>query len=375
MEKNTSILLVEDNPQDIAIITKALNTQYHIYAAKNSHDAKEILERNMIHLILMDINIPGISGLELAKSLKTREETAGIPIIFVTAYENTEKEIAALDTGAYDFISKPINPIVLRKRVHIQRQLDQALNDAHERAKQLEDNLKLHEMVDSMSYHDMKNLLIPLINLPEMMSMKMKEISLSEDDFSIYMEKKLMDIKNISYRILDMINRIHDLYLMENGRYELSLEIVNCNKILYELTGTLQTIIREKSLSIAITIDNIPVSPDDEFNIEGEEYLFHNTFMNLMKNAVEASREGDTISVDMNRKLKKIAFHNSKSIPEEIRKEFFNKFTTSGKVSGTGLGTYIVKLMVELMNGNVSFVTGKAEGTIVTLDFSDRPEC
>ncbi len=369
MGVKTSILLVEDNPQDIAVITSALEQEYTIFVAKSSLDVGDIIEKEDIQLILMDINIPGINGLELTKLLKSRDDTEKIPIIFVTAYQNSENEIAALDAGAYDFISKPINPVILKKRVHVQRQLDLALREAHQRAELLQENLKLHELVDSMSYHDMKNLLIPLMNLPDLMSLKVREFPSLGEEFTSYLEKMLSDMRNASYRVLDMVNRTHDLYLMENGRYELCREQVNCSKLLYEVSGTLRTLLQKKGVSIAITIDNRPTSSFESFFIEGEEYLFHNIFMNLVKNAVEASGQGDEISINMDRTRKEISFHNSQPVPEEIHKSFFKKFTTFGKQSGTGLGTYIVKVMVELMKGQVSLVSCEKEGTTVTLSF------
>ncbi|MBT7891435.1 MAG: ATP-binding protein, partial [Deltaproteobacteria bacterium] len=94
---------------------------------------------------------------------------------------------------------------------------------------------------------------------------------------------------------------------------------------------------------------------------------------NLIKNAVEASPEGESISINVDKKESAIvSIHNKGVVPEEIGDKFFEKFTTSGKTTGTGLGTYSAKLIAEFQKGQIGMTTSEEHGTTITIRLPDR---
>jgi signal transduction histidine kinase len=107
----------------------------------------------------------------------------------------------------------------------------------------------------------------------------------------------------------------------------------------------------------------------DEFLIAGEETLLETMFTNLIKNAIEASPEGGTVTVSMNtiemqgQPFHLIDIHNLGVIPMDIRENFFEPYTTSGKASGTGLGTHSALLVARTHKGDINFTTSEQEGT------------
>jgi putative two-component system response regulator len=113
-----SILVVDDVPENIDILSGVLRADYHIRVATTGEKALKIAySDDPPDLILLDIMMPGLSGLEVCRRLKTNPDRRMIPVIFVTAMCSVEDEKLGLETGAVDYITKPISPPVVLARV------------------------------------------------------------------------------------------------------------------------------------------------------------------------------------------------------------------------------------------------------------------
>ncbi len=94
---------------------------------------------------------------------------------------------------------------------------------------------------------------------------------------------------------------------------------------------------------------------------------------NLLKNAVEASTEGQIVSIRLiadsaaTPDRAKIEIHNPTEVPESLKSRFFERYTTSGKQQGTGIGTYSAKLLCEVQNGDIKMQSDAENGTVITL--------
>jgi signal transduction histidine kinase len=94
---------------------------------------------------------------------------------------------------------------------------------------------------------------------------------------------------------------------------------------------------------------------------------------NLIKNAAEASSEGEQITISLkNSDFAEIRIHNKGSVPEEIRDTFFDKYVTSGKSGGTGLGTYSASLISKVLGGSIGLDTSDEDGTTISLRLKTR---
>ncbi len=113
-----SILVVDDTPENITILTEVLAGDYRIRVATSGEKALKIIYSDEPpDLILLDIMMPGLSGLEICRRLKANPDRRRIPVIFVTAMTSTEDEERGLDIGAVDYITKPISPPIVKARV------------------------------------------------------------------------------------------------------------------------------------------------------------------------------------------------------------------------------------------------------------------
>ncbi len=111
------LLLVDDQPINIQVLHPIFAADYQIFMATNGAQALAICRDNPPDLVLLDVVMPGMDGFEVCTQLKADSSTCNIPVIFVTAHDDTTQETHGLDVGAVDFISKPVNPAVVRARV------------------------------------------------------------------------------------------------------------------------------------------------------------------------------------------------------------------------------------------------------------------
>ena len=109
------ILLMEDDPVLGEIITDYLNGYYSVDHAYDSQEAQEMLDTTKYDLLIFDVNVPGISGIELIRELRSFNDTT--PAIIITAYDDTEHLRKSFDAGAHDYIKKPFELEELRLRI------------------------------------------------------------------------------------------------------------------------------------------------------------------------------------------------------------------------------------------------------------------
>ena len=111
------LLVVDDQPINIQVMYQVFSADYQVFMATNGAQALAICLANPPDLVLLDVVMPGMDGFEVCTQLKAIDATRNIPVIFVTAHSDAAQETHGLSVGAVDFISKPVNPAVVRARV------------------------------------------------------------------------------------------------------------------------------------------------------------------------------------------------------------------------------------------------------------------
>lgn len=111
------LLVVDDQPINIQVIHQIFSADCQVFMATSGAQALTICKDNPPDLVLLDVVMPGMDGFEVCAKLQADEATKNIPVIFVTAHADASQETLGLATGAVDFISKPVNPAVVRARV------------------------------------------------------------------------------------------------------------------------------------------------------------------------------------------------------------------------------------------------------------------
>src|ERR1700722_1888526 len=120
-EDPVSVLLVDDDIRNLDVLESILDSPgYHLVRAQTAEEALLALMSNDFAVIVLDLRMPGMNGLELAQLIKQRKKTQHIPIIFLTAYYQEGNEVVnGYDAGAVDYLSKPCSPTILRSKVSV----------------------------------------------------------------------------------------------------------------------------------------------------------------------------------------------------------------------------------------------------------------
>lgn len=130
------ILIVDDEPANLALLRQILGPDYGLVFARSGPEALAAAHKHRPSLVLLDIEMPGMSGFDVCRTLKAAPDTEAIPVIFVTSLSEVGNETAGFDAGAVDYIVKPVSPPIVRARVrtHLSlvsaKQLAQSYEDA-----------------------------------------------------------------------------------------------------------------------------------------------------------------------------------------------------------------------------------------------------
>jgi two-component system sensor histidine kinase/response regulator len=352
--KKSTILIVDDIATNIEVLAGALKDEYAIKVAITGKKAIEIAQSFQIDLILLDIMMPNMDGYEVCRQLKADATTANIPVIFLSARDGADDVVAGLRLGAVDYVSKPVDPTILKARLSTHLTLSTAMGDLKRQNELLAENAHLREDVERMTQHDLKSPMAVVLQGSQ---------ALLATDLSDTQRESAQMIEMAANNALEMINRTLDVYKMETGSYQASLQPFDIGALVHNVAQQIEMAFAWKHVTIAFP-------KGYEGDCLGEQMLCYSLFSNLLKNAVEASPSGGMVTVEIapGYGSTHVVVENEGEVPPELQDRFFDKYTTLNKDGGTGLGTYSVKLMAEVQAGGVTMQSGEGHTRItVTL--------
>lgn len=219
---------------------------------------------------------------------------------------------------------------------------------------------QLREDIDRMSRHDLKSPLNAIIGLPRL-------ILLDKDMPRAEIDEYLRLIRQTGYNMLNLINISLDMFKMEQGTYTFDPKPVDVAELLRKLRLEAADRLNRKNLTLEMSIEGQTALETGSFMVLGEELPCWSMLGNLLENAIQASPKGDAITVTLARQdgRGRIAITNKGPVPHDIRARFFEKYATSGKTHGTGLGTYSARLIAQTLGGTIALDTSDPDGTTV----------
>ncbi len=117
--KKWSVLVVDDEPANIKIISSILQDEYKVLAATSGEQAIKLTTEQQPDIVLLDMMMPEMNGVEVCQTLKKDKATRDIPVIFVTVMDDMANEEVGFKAGAADYIAKPVHPLVLKARIKV----------------------------------------------------------------------------------------------------------------------------------------------------------------------------------------------------------------------------------------------------------------
>lgn len=368
MSDKKRVLIVDDVQENCAILRKLLVDYVRLVALNGMQALKIATSDPQPDLILLDIMMPEMDGFEVCRRLQADEKTRHIPIIFLSAQTTVEAETKGLELGAVDYITKPFSPEVVKVRVKNHLALKTAFEDlrsAHYALAQQNqaliaaDQLRCH--VEQITRHDLKSPLNGILGCVDLLQSRSNLSHEGQVEFFGYIKESALSMRH-------MVNQSFDILKMEAGTYPLVAKKLNILPLIRRVFLDVRQQIESKALVPILKLSGRSSGNKEPFWVYAEEELCFSLLSNLMKNAVEASPAEKSLRVSLSEGEQAIIkIHNFGSVPEEIRENFFEKYVTSGKTTGTGLGTYSARLMVEVQQGSIAMVSSEAEGTTLTV--------
>jgi len=222
----------------------------------------------------------------------------------------------------------------------------------------------IREEVERINRHDLKSGLSLVIGYPEIM--------LRDGELNGRQVKIVKRIRAAGYRMLDMIHNYLDMFKLEKGIYTLKRTHVDLLEIICELEEEFAPLLENCGVTMDIHINGESAVGDENVQVCGEFSLIRTMFRNLIQNAIDASSRGNEVLVALeDREGTHVAVSNSTPVPKEVRRRFFDKYTTHGKDNGTGLGTYYAALIARTHEANITMMTDEITGTRVTVSFKN----
>jgi two-component system, sensor histidine kinase and response regulator len=367
METNTSvtILIVDDKTENIFALEKLLERPERTFLkATDGNDGLRLALEKNIDLIILDVQMPGMDGFEVAQVLKSHKKTKDIPIIFASAEKKERQSIMkGFEEGAVDYLSKPLDPDLTRAKVSVllkiqlqkkellektvslekaHAQINQLNADLHKNIKQLE---LTNKDLESFSYsvsHDLRSPLRSIIGYSKM---------LEEDclDLNDNAKKSLKAVQ----RNAEKMNRLIDdlLEFSKTGRKELVKSEVNVKELIQNTVTEICNSVNHKAEIRLGYIDST----------YADHSLLTQVWINLISNAIKysAKKENPVVEIGSQRSENNIVYYvkdNGAGFSMDYVDKLFGVFQRlhkSDEFEGTGVGLAIVQRIITRHGGQI----------------------
>ncbi|ETR74493.1 MAG: Sensor protein [Candidatus Magnetoglobus multicellularis str. Araruama] len=385
-QKN-SIFVVDDNDSNIDVLVEALGDEFDIGVALDGETALEDIKFHPPSLILLDIMMPGIDGLEVCRRIKSNKALCDIPIIFLTGKDDLKSKTLGFELGAVDYITKPFQLSELKARVRTHVELKQYRDHIEslvkERTAELEKaNANLQELLKNERQLTQKaqastkaksnfiNIVSHELRTPLNAIIGMNDI-IAAADIDPELKEYAGIIKKSSGQLLGIINDILEFSEIETGKITLSSEEFRLDKIIKDVSR----IIAQKSGTLLLDIP-----PDIPNVLIGDEQRLKRIITNLIDNAIKFSKDQLEVTISISHQFKSIGKTQLTIIIkdrgigiccEDMEKLFKEPFTQVEDAytrcyGGLGLGLSICKSLVSMMDGNIQVESEPDQGTSFT---------
>jgi len=364
------VLVVDDIPKNLQVVgTMLRNEGYEVMPAMSGADALEGVRVQVPDLILLDLMMPEMDGLEVCRRLKSDPAVRSIPIIFLTASNEMEHLVKGFEAGAVDYITKPFNApeLLARVRTHLE------LRHARERLREMND--EKNEFM-GIAAHDLRNPLSAIKGLAEVIVEDAQSLRRQEVKDPELCLKEMEDFGDrigvTAARMMEMVQNLLDANRIERGEMNLNLAPADLSPLLAAAVETHRPRAAAKQQSIHLQNEAGPVTVliDPDVMVQVLE--------NLLSNAVKYSPPGKSIYVRLKKSSETVRCEvqdEGPGVSAEDQKKLFGKFARlsakpTGGENATGLGLSIVKKMVEAMNGQVWCESEPGQGATFVVQLS-----
>ncbi|MEM7792582.1 MAG: hybrid sensor histidine kinase/response regulator [Verrucomicrobiota bacterium] len=363
-KQQPKILVVDDQPINIKLLQRKLERQgMEVFVAFNGRECLESVSATKPDLILLDIMMPEMDGIETCQHLKSNPETETIPIIFITAKASKEGKLEGLDAGAVDYITKPIDLDETLARVRTQLRLQEMFQENIQLQERLGEARKAAAIgaITQGIAHNLNNLLGVVVGYLDLI----KNGYDSPD-----MVKRSVGL--MDHAINRMVMIIRQLGMIANNE-QIEMSPLPIGQL---LEGSIERFKDEQELDITINLKS-DIPPD--MTISSNAETFENIFSKLLINAWESYKdktpvEERKIFVDAQivnegnqRMLALKVIDQGDGIDPEVSANLFEPFITTKTAVGRGMGLTISRHTMRNLEGDIRVESNEGHGVTATL--------
>jgi signal transduction histidine kinase len=362
------ILVADDVPANVELLFDQLHTLgYRTISAHDGPSALAACFEFRPELCILDVSMPagdlGIddrsTGFEVCRRIKRDPRSARIPVIFVTALNDTTDRVRAIEAGGDDFLTKPHNRLVLGARVRSLIKLKAATDALEESFRKMRELEKVRDDLMKMIVHDLKSPLTTVLATLEMVT---------DGDFGAIGSEVRRALGDAEAKAEDLLSLIEDLLVvarLEETTITLQVAPTAPAALLQEIVHEWRLRFQQEGITCRVDVaDDVPV-------FEADPTLLRRVFANLIQNAVTHTARAVELQLlaraDSNGVLFTVA-DNGPGIPKEYQELIFRKFEqvrtpNAPRVRSSGLGLAFCKLAVEAHGGRIWVQSEEGRGS------------
>lgn len=365
-------LLVDDRDENLLSLESLLRRDgLECLKARSGTEALELLLQYDVALALLDVQMPGMDGFELAELMRGTERTRNVPIIFLTAGSNdAQRRFRGYEAGAVDFIQKPIETDVLRHKTNIffdlhrqHRLLEIQRDQLMEKSDALEKADKRKDEYIATLAHELRNPLSPIKSGLQLLRRADSQKA-----------GQVMDIiERQTDHLLRLVDDLLDISRFSQGKIELKKQEMTLQSAVKSAIEASQPTIDAKGHRFECDV------PDDNIWLNADPTRMAQIISNLLNNAAKYTPEGGNISLTAKADGKKVTLRvmdNGLGIPPHLQSGIFDVFAQvesaqhrQSAQGGLGIGLSLVKNLVTLHGGRISVESaGSGQGSTFTIE-------
>jgi two-component system, sensor histidine kinase and response regulator len=358
-----SILIVDDNPANVQLLSRMLKERgYKARVALSGKLALQAVRNNPPGLILLDINMPEMNGYEVCAELKADDTLKGIPVIFISALNETMDKVKAFGAGGVDYITKPFHFEEVEARVQTHLELCRQRHELQQSYARLAHVELMRDNLVHMIAHDLRNSFTAISGYFELIMLTDGKV-LSQKSVR-YLKKGADSVSTL----VGMINTMLDVSKMEAGAMKLNLAGFDLVAAAKGVLSDMESLRGKTDLFLDCPVVSVDVKADRE--------IIMRVIQNLIGNALKSVGTDGWVRVGIEpgeRRVRVTVRDNGPGIPAEFRQKIFEKFgrvetgAGRGKYS-TGLGLTFCKLAVEAHGGRIGVESEPDKGSTFWFD-------
>lgn len=354
------ILIVDDQQANRFILGRILN-DYQIMEAEDGIEALELINQYEFDLILLDIMMPQMNGLEVLEIIRSTASSSELPVIIVSALAEKQNMVQGLQMGANDYMPKPIDATMVQARVNAQLQMKRAYDMQQQANLELKRADMLKNKLLSIASHDLK---APLSSIYMAESLMRQMTDQSDPTMAAVLDTMKMTLDHMNQIIVEFL----DMASLQNGAITVDIQPVDLQPIVVDVINHYRMQSREKG--------SVIIPPDGNASAQADPARLRQILSNLVSNALKYSPPNSQINIDIIHEDEScvIEVHDQGAgIPEAERELLFTEFgklstRPTGEEGSTGLGLWIVKQMTEMMNGRVGVYCPDTGGSVFWIE-------